>query len=82
VTTAVVGWVEHRNPTSLMSITSGTLRDRVIILTGYEDALQWRLPNGRLRQRLPPVRYANEPQTLGLLSSEAQPNLRRRNITS
>jgi hypothetical protein len=41
--------------------------NRSIISIRYRDAPQWRLPNGRLRQRLPPVRYANEPQTLELL---------------
>jgi hypothetical protein len=55
-------------PTNQPQSTKPKLIDRPIILTGYENAPKWRLPNGRLRQRLPPVRYANEPQTLGLLS--------------
>ncbi|WP_373541423.1 hypothetical protein [Chamaesiphon sp.] len=68
-----------------MTISSrrGFVNDRIqanrpIILTRYEDVSQQRLPNGRLRQRLPPVRYANEPQTLGLLGLDAQPIYRKK----
>jgi hypothetical protein len=48
---------------------------RTIISTGYKDAPQERLPNGRLRQRLPPVRYSIQPQTLELFSfADFHPN--------
>ena len=58
-------------------------------MTRYKDTPQYRLPNGRLRQRLPPVRYEIEPQTLELLgcfvpkgyANETQPNPRGENLT-